>query len=333
MLLKAEADGGYKNIQVYQFPECALFHQALDEDGNHHDNHPHVVVTYHVPTEPLIVPPPPQQFTALRVPLAPPVDGLETVDIKLFGTGAAAFRMGDPYDAWFSACLGYPAVLVYIGDNRRPVLAHAPARTESRTQMQTQTQTQSQSQSQSLISYLASYVPYHGRQQQQQQQPKESRSGDGNGGLAFNEAAPFLVTSKASLRDVSARLPEGQEMDMIKFRPNIVVDEVWVEDSSSPSPSSSPFSSGPEEEDENDNSNSNNSNSSSADDGSSSSSIPKAWDEDFWAELRVSGRRSGAAGLGRAGRRAEEADAGPPRGRGQPVVAYLRAVRLSATVG
>ncbi|KAI1802815.1 hypothetical protein F4811DRAFT_369798 [Daldinia bambusicola] len=257
MLLKAQADGDgnikYENIQVYQFPVCALFHQALDGD--------HVVVTYHVPAEPLIVPPPPEQFTALRVPLDPTVDGLDTVDIELFGSNATAYRMGAPYDAWFSACLGYPAILVYIGDNRRAVLAHAPPQPAPPTQ----------SQSQSWFSYLASYVPYYG---QQQQQPKES--GGGDGGLAFNEAAPFLVTSRASLRDVSARLSEGLEMDMIKFRPNIVVDEVWDD---------SPSSSGPEEEEEN--------HDNSGEDGPSSSSILKAWEEDFWAELRVvSGGRS-----------------------------------------
>ncbi|KAI0111338.1 MOSC N-terminal beta barrel domain-containing protein [Daldinia grandis] len=230
MLLKVEAGGGYKNIQVYHFPECALFHQALD-DG-------HVVVTYRVPEHPLVVPPPPEQHTALRVPLNPAIAGLDTVDVKLFSSSTATYRMGDAYDAWFSACLGYRAILVYIGDNRRSVLAHAPQ--------------PEQPQTQSWLSHLTSFVPYYG--QQQQPPPKEDASG-----LAFNEAAPFLLTSKASLRNVSARLPSGQEMDMIKFRPNIVVDEVWEE------------SSGSED----------------SGDGADAPSTLAAWDEDFWAELLV----------------------------------------------
>ncbi|OTB20030.1 hypothetical protein K445DRAFT_72606 [Daldinia sp. EC12] len=236
-----DGDGGYKNMQVYHFPECALFHQALDGD--------HVVVTYRIPEKPLVVPPPPEQFTALRVPLHPSTMGLETVDVKLFGSAATTYRMGDPYDAWFSACLGYRAILVYIGDNRRSVLAHTPQ--------------QQRTTPQSWFSHLTSYVPYYGK--------KEEEEKAASSGLVFNEAAPFLVTSKASLRDVSARLPEGQDMDMIKFRPNIVVDEVWEEDSSSPS--------GPEDS----------SSSSSEEDGSANISSTKltAWDEDFWAELQI----------------------------------------------
>ncbi|KAI0852986.1 MOSC domain-containing protein [Daldinia vernicosa] len=238
MLLKVEAGGGYKNMQVFHFPECALFHQAIvDDDG-------HVVVTYRIPEHPLVVPPPPEQHAALRVPLNPAIAGLETVDIRLYSSSTAAYRMGDTYDAWFSACLGYPAILVYIGDNRRSVLAHAPQ------------PEQPQPQTQSWSSYLTSFVPYYG----QQWPPK----GEEAPGIVFNEAAPFLLTSKASLRNVSARLPEGQEMDMVKFRPNIVVDEVWEE------------SSGSED-------------SSSGDGDNDTPSILAAWDEDFWAELLVVG--------------------------------------------
>lgn len=228
MLLKVEADGRYKNIQTAYFPECTLFDQAIDGD--------HVVVTYRIPEKPLINPPTSEQSTALRVPLSPAIDGLETVDIKLFGSSTTTYRMGDPFDAWFSSCFGYPTILVYIGDNRRPVLAHSPR--QDRPQ-----QEQGQSWLSSVTSVLSSYL--------QQPQAKEDEAS----GLNFNEAAPFLVTSKASLRDVSARLPEGETMDMIKFRPNIVVDEV-IDDSS--------------------------------DEGDNGSEPLNAWDEDFWAELLVS---------------------------------------------
>ncbi|KAK6957695.1 hypothetical protein Daesc_000482 [Daldinia eschscholtzii] len=234
MLLKADAeagdgnggggggdgDGGYKNMQVYHFPECALFHQALDGD--------HVVVTYRIPEEPLIDPPPPEQFTALPVPLHPSTMGLETVNVKLFGSAATTYRMGDrPRSSTAAtAAAGNATIMVLAPDFLCAVL-----------------------------------------------RKKEEEEKAASSGLVFNEAAPFLVTSKASLRDVSARLPEGQDMDMIKFRPNIVVDEVWEEDSSS--------SSGPED--------SNNSVSNEEDANASSPSLTKltAWDEDFWAELQI----------------------------------------------
>ncbi|KAI1142402.1 MOSC domain-containing protein [Hypoxylon sp. FL0543] len=251
MLLKVEAGAGgtryYKNIQTAFFPECTLFHQALDGD--------HVVVTYRVPEKPLVDPPPPEQRTSLRVPLNPCVDGSEVVDVELFGSSAVAHRMGDPYDAWFSACLGYEAVLVYIGDNRRPVLAHSP-------KPELQQQQQQQQRSNSWFSSIASFIPLpYYQQQQQQQQPQAKHEPPG---LTFNEAAPFLLTSKASLRDVSARLPEGETMDMIKFRPNIVVDVVSDDDSSSDA----------DDDDEGE---------------EEGPTTLEAWDEDYWAELLVRG--------------------------------------------
>ncbi|KAI1083400.1 MOSC domain-containing protein [Whalleya microplaca] len=233
MLLKDAGDGrGYKNIQTAYFPECTLFAQAIDGDD--------IVVTYRVPNPPL-TPATPEQATALRVPLHPALDGGEqTVDIDLFGSATTALRMGDPYDAWFSACLGYRAILVYIGDARRDVLAHVPKERAAA--------------GKSWLSSITSYVG-GGRAEED----------DGKGGLAFNEAAPFLVTSKASLRDVSARLPEGESMDMIKFRPNIVVDGDY-DDSDGESSSGS----------------------SSAGGGSGGDELSlRAWDEDFWGELLV----------------------------------------------
>ncbi|XXG98456.1 inositol hexakisphosphate and diphosphoinositol-pentakisphosphate kinase [Hypoxylon texense] len=241
MLLKAEADGRYANIQVVRFPECALFAQALDGGD--------IVVTYLGEGG--------KEAPPLRVPLDPAVEDLQrqngTVDILLFGSATRAFRVGEKYDAWFTARLGYRAVLVYIGDNRRAVLAHAPSPPPS-------APSSSSSKSSSWFSYAASFLPSYLSQQQQQQQQAQVKGigGGGEEGLAFNEAAPFLVTSRASLRDVEARMmPNGEAVDMIKFRPNIVVDVV----PSSSSPSS------PSSSDENE--------------------VLRAWDEDFWGEIAI----------------------------------------------
>ncbi|KAI0598322.1 hypothetical protein F4775DRAFT_192913 [Biscogniauxia sp. FL1348] len=232
MLLKVLGDGTYKNIQTAYFPECTLFRQIIEQDQNGSSS---IVVTYSIPPVPLIDPPPPEQRTALRVPLRPDTAGREMVDVRLFGSSTAAYRMGEPYDSWFSACFGYPVVLVYIGDQRRAVLAHSPSGDHD---IHTPNRNlpvggEPQKKQSSWFSAITSYITGGGEEQQQGGEVGEPISRNGGKGekqkkgdwLTFNEAAPFLLTSKASLRDVSARLPEGEAMDMIKFRPNIVVDD------------------------------------------------------------------------------------------------------------
>ncbi|KAI1133596.1 MOSC domain-containing protein [Nemania abortiva] len=237
MLLKVLPDGRYRNIQIPNFPACALFHQRLDRGE--------IVVTYHVPSPPIFTPEVPEQHAALRVPLSPKLEGRDVVDVSICGSPTLAYRMGDPYDAWFTACFGFPVVLVYIGDQGRDVLAHKPSGHYIWRQPRRQ-----QQQKGGWLSSISGYIPGVG-------------GGDGTGEkdgderLTFSEIAPLLVTSKASLRDVSRRLPEGEEMDMRRFRPNIVVD-------------GDPQSPGEEGEG------------------------LKAWDEDFWAELSVARRGSSA---------------------------------------
>ncbi|KAI0206489.1 MOSC domain-containing protein [Astrocystis sublimbata] len=223
MLLKVEANGEYKNIQIPYFPECALFHQRLDGDE--------IEVTYAVPSPPIFTPIVPEQQTALRVPLSPKLEGRDTVDVSIGGSATLAYRMGDPYDGWFTACFGYEVILVFIGDQGRDVLAHEPSKHYL---------WQQQQKTSGWLPSIATYLPGLGGWNKKEEDMPEQ--------LTFNEIAPFLVTSRASLRDVSNRLPEGEEMDMRRFRSNIVVDE---------------NSQAPGEEE------------------------LKAWEEDFWGELSV----------------------------------------------
>lgn len=140
MLLRVDDAGAgrHTNVQVYSFPECALFDQEIDGDD--------VVVTYRTPKgqeeggeieeaeaeaeevkkkktkqqlHRIVLSAEEQRRPALRVPLKPSTRDRETVEVKLFGTTAIAYRMGEePYDSWFSARLGYRVMLVYIGDSR-----------------------------------------------------------------------------------------------------------------------------------------------------------------------------------------------------------------------
>jgi uncharacterized protein YcbX len=236
MLLKLEDSGQYKNIQVLHFPECTRFYQEIETDS--------IVVTYRIPEKPLISPTE-EQRSALRVPLDPDITGLDTVEVKLFGSAATAYRMGGSYDEWFTSCLGYKAMLVYIGDSRRSVLAHSPNNMPRQSQ-------QKQGWLSSIMPYITGSSP---------QQPDKDW-------LTFNEAAPFLLTSAASLRDVNARLPEGQTVDMVRFRPNIVVDD----DENHSGGVATDTQEG---------------STSAINSGSSAGSTLGAWEEDYWAELRI----------------------------------------------
>ncbi|KAJ7811875.1 hypothetical protein B0H13DRAFT_2243237 [Mycena leptocephala] len=181
MLFKPDPSTGApgKNIQLSHFPQCGLFEQTL---------------------------------VVLEVPLRPDIADLQPVDATLHSSPAAAYSMGDVYDAWFSACFGFPVLLVYIGDGKRPVLGNlAPA-----------TPPQAAG---GWYSTLTSSVP------------GLNRKGDDRPAswLTFTDVAPFLITCDSSLRDVQARMRDeqtGAGVEMYKFRPNIVVsgEEEWAED-------------------------------------------------------------------------------------------------------
>ncbi|KAI0525733.1 hypothetical protein F5B22DRAFT_249869 [Xylaria bambusicola] len=233
MLLKVQPDGTYKNIQITYFPECALFHQRLDGSD--------IVVTYRVPSPPIFTPENPEQRTELRVPLAPKLEGRELVEVSVGLSPTIAYRMGYPYDQWFTACFGFEAILVYIGDKGREVLAHKPRDHHLWRQQQPRQN--------GWMSSITAHVPSLGGGGSEKDKEKNDLDQ-----LTFNDIAPFLVTSGASLRDVSSRLPEGEDMDIRRFRPNIVVD---------------------------------------GDTGTSDGEKLAAWEEDYWGELTVT-RSTGA---------------------------------------
>jgi uncharacterized protein YcbX len=197
MMFKVEDSGAPKKMQLDKFPQLALFQQRVEDDR--------VVVQYLTPEQPLI-PDHPLQKTLLEVPLQPDLVGLLPMDIDLHHSPAKAYRMGDTYDSWFSACLGFRAILVYIGDGRRPVLGTLSPRT---------TQVPQQGWVSSVLAVVWGAQPA----------PEPDW-------LTFTDVAPFLVTSESSLQAASSLLPEGESMDMFKFRPNIVVDgeDAWEED-------------------------------------------------------------------------------------------------------
>lgn len=207
MLLKDQGDQGengkqYKNMAVAYFPEMTLF--LTDVKYPEGDFEGEITVTYS---------PPDGEKKTITVPLQPDTAKLDLMDINMHGSLTTGFNMGDHYNSWFSSCFGYPVVFVYIGSNKRSVLfSEANA-------------LHAQSQPSSWLSGITStFSSFLG----------SSNETETNGEkINFHDCAPYLFVSQSSCDVVSTWLPEGEEMDITKFRPNIVLTgspTPWEED-------------------------------------------------------------------------------------------------------
>jgi uncharacterized protein YcbX len=103
--------------------------------------------------------------------------------------------MPDEINTWFSECFGYEAVLAFLGGGI------GIKKTDEKAQQ-----------------WLSAIKPII---------PKQLNT------VNFSDGAALLVTSEASLGDLHPRLPDGEDVVLEKFRPNIVVDgegRAWDED-------------------------------------------------------------------------------------------------------
>ncbi|OHW91340.1 MOSC domain-containing protein [Colletotrichum incanum] len=213
MLFKVNPDSSLRKLQLSTFPQCALFSQEIVPSSSSSDEGPGdtILVKYNTPNPPL-VDHHPLQDTTLSVPLVPDISTLKPVSVDLHGSPAEALRMGDPYDAFFSACFGFPTILVHIGSGRRRVLGTlSPGSPSPASSSKPQ-------QSSSLLSSITSYLPSFSS-------PKaRDEEGDDPAWLTFTDCAPYLITSDSSLSYPS--LTSFQESPIMpKFRPNIVVED------------------------------------------------------------------------------------------------------------
>ena len=144
--------------------------------------------------------------TSIDIPLSPDTSSLNLIDVEMHKSPTKAYEMGDQYKAWFTKQFGYDVLLAYIGPKRRPVLGSLMPTAPS------------------MQNALSSWLPtaLGGRKEE----PETT-------GITFADCANFLVVTEESLRDCSARLPDGVTMDIRKFRPNIVLrgsPAAWDED-------------------------------------------------------------------------------------------------------
>ena len=192
-----------ENMHIAFFPEMGLFTTEMRIDGED-ARAGRVVVIYHRQGERL--------GRHMEIPLRPETSGLATVEVVMHSSPTKAYDMGARYNRWFSDCFGYEVVLVYLGENLRAVLGNLSPNAAAGAQPAT---------SSSWLSSITNHLPVLGTSAKEDE------------GITFADCAPFLVVTEESLADVSSRLPAGEEMDITKLRPNIVLSGstgAWDED-------------------------------------------------------------------------------------------------------
>ncbi|KAG9241701.1 hypothetical protein BJ878DRAFT_519312 [Calycina marina] len=185
MLLKVTPEK-LVNMQVSKIPEMCLFHTSIQHDK--------ITVTYWSPESKMVT-------DSLDIPLQPSVKNLKTLSVEMYGSVMDdGYNMGPDYNDWFTKLFGFQVILAYWGGNTRPVLGNRPGRSAS------------EAPPSSTLAKLLSQVPVLGTQ----------LYGD-NHTIAFNDMAPYLVVTEESLEDICSRLPSGVDMEICKFRGNIIV--------------------------------------------------------------------------------------------------------------
>jgi uncharacterized protein YcbX len=186
-----------EHMAVSRIPNMCLFHTSITGDI--------LTVTYR----------PPGSSAAketLEVPLEPEnLEELLRVDVNMHSSPTKGYDMGSKYNKWFSDHFGYKVILAYWGGPRL-VLGNLPG-----------TPTNQGPKLKNAITKVMTSLPVVG----------PLLGEDDDGVIAFNDCAPYLVITESSLTDVTKRLPEGVEMDVTKFRANILLktsDCAWAED-------------------------------------------------------------------------------------------------------
>ncbi|KAH8425620.1 MOSC domain protein [Aspergillus melleus] len=246
MLLKVKpSDDGtetLQNMHVPHFPEMSLFLTDIvfPTEGQ---NDGKIRVTYRPPGVDDTADP---RVKTLEIPLQPDVRGKEELGVIMHQSPTKGYNMGSKYNDWFGECFGYRVVLAYLGPNWRPVLgSFAPAKSPIHGHQRQSTTSLVSTRSLAILASLTLLLNAVGVPMAREKtgasllpsvvatavavilslalgrgwswwDKKEEK-------ITFADSAPYLVVSETSVDNVSARLAGDEEMDVTKFRPNIVV--------------------------------------------------------------------------------------------------------------
>jgi uncharacterized protein YcbX len=212
----------YENIHIAIYYKAALFRQRLSLPGPDPIAEPgEISVSFHPPNDD----DDDDQSREIAVPLTPDnTADLEVIEVVMHKSATRAYLMGQKYTDFFSACFGMPVVLAYLGEHQRPVrMSHDVRDPTTEIPWKEQEKDSWLSSLSSMTSSVSSYILGARGDAGAKSEPR----------ITFADCAPYLVASERSLEDLHRRLPDGELMDITKFRPNIVVsgaDEPWEED-------------------------------------------------------------------------------------------------------
>ncbi|KAL8706579.1 MAG: hypothetical protein Q9201_000392 [Fulgogasparrea decipioides] len=195
-----------QKMTVTSFPQMGLFTQEIIHSES---NGTTLRVTYTPP--PSLEGEEKDEERSLSLDLIPRTEGLKEVDVSLHGSPTKAFDMGEQANQWFSRCFGWEVIMVYMPEGTtRPVLGNlSPSSVTS-------TSGNHEANANGWFSTFTTYIPTYLKTKDENERTEE--------GLTFADCAPYLIITEESVENVSARLPDGREMDVTKFRPNIVLE-------------------------------------------------------------------------------------------------------------
>ena len=181
--------------------------------------------------------------STLTLPLTPDVKalGLKQQNVNMHGSPVDGYNMGEKYNRWFSERLGYEVRLVYMADNKRLILGNISPNI-ARKQMEMGTRGEGVENTYERLTsngnaggggWLGSLTGAVKGVLGASGENKENEYDEIDQGIGFSDLAPYLVISSKSWENAQRRLPEGEKMDISKFRPNLIVegaDEEYEED-------------------------------------------------------------------------------------------------------
>jgi len=192
---RGKAGKKMQTMTVRAFGKMSWFHQSLLS----HSEGDSVVVTFEDSNS--------AEQPSIEIPLTPDVKSLPEIDPTLYGKSAPAFDMKARYNDWYSKYFNFPVMLAYLGPNLRKAKGSLDPGSESWY---------------TWLMKKLEQLPFVGRFFHRE--PAK---------ITLSDAAAYLVITEESNDHVTTRLPEGETMDITKFRPNIVVadaDAAWDED-------------------------------------------------------------------------------------------------------